>query len=73
MKAVEIHSVGLDGHRRKLLVSIRNYEAAFFKRTGGGSMKLYLKNKKYQTTNGTVKMVTDTTLQQKLTENLFQE
>lgn len=71
MKAVEIHSIGLYGHQRKLLIIIRNYKAAFLKIIEGGSTKLYLKNKKYQTPNGTVKMVTDTTLQQKLTDNLF--
>lgn len=72
-KAVEIHSVGPYGHQRKLLAIIRNYEAAFFKRTQGGT-KLYLKHKyKYQTPNGRVKMVTDTALQKKPTDNLFQE
>lgn len=71
-KAVEIRSVGPCGHQRKLLAVIRNYEASFFKRTRGGT-KLYLKHKKYQTPNSRVKMVTDTTLQKQLTDNLFQE
>lgn len=64
MKAVEIHNAGLYGHERKLLVIIRNYEAAFFKRSGAEVQSYIKKIKSIRQPNGTVRTVTDTILQQ---------
>lgn len=73
---MEIHSIGLYGDQRKLLVIIRNYRAALKKKnkqTGILCTELdYKKIKKYQTPNGTDRLVTYTVIQEELTDNLFQ-
>lgn len=57
---MEIHSIGLYGDQRKLLVIIRNYRAALKKKTTGilCTELDYKKIKKYQTPNGTDRLVT---------------
>lgn len=45
MKAIEIHSIGLYGGQRKLLVIIRNYRALKNKQTDKKPLGSYVQNK----------------------------